>query len=244
MKANRRFNLYTGSALDFPVIRNGRIQDHVSRLQPTVSIFTSALECGLIHAAPKVSAFHIQFLASNQEEIATDPVMSRGLVSVSVRFDATDALEATDHEIRWRMYRAGLLGLLAISNRVAPESAACSNIKSIHASTVANSMDFPEPTDEQHDLFNQFAFYSKGKKSGHLTIELFAPPQHVGNYDFQAVFDQISSALSEAKLGSWIGDSGNDIEYRSRDLDAAQSCVQGVLDKYFDGSYRFSTFPD
>lgn len=246
--AMRRFNLSTSMKLDFPTVRSGRVLDTLRKVgAPENRIFLCALESGLIQAAPKLAVVHIDFLASDREELVSAPTREGKSVFAVVRFDAGNVLSGDASESAWRLYRAGLLALLAIAELNAPGHPACSHIRAVHSSSPTSDFpSFPDPTPEQWDLFHAFALFSKGRKSGLLTIELSRPPDAADGceYDFQPVFDRITAALFGAKLGVWQGDSGNDIEFRSNDLAAAQSCVESLLRGSFHGGVRFGTLRD
>jgi len=246
MKPHRRFNLYTSKQLDFPTIRSGRVLDRLSKIGlPEHSLFLCALESGLVHAASKLSAITIDFLASDREELVDAPTEDGRTIRVAVRFDATNLLDGKDSETRWRLYKAGILGLLAIAERKIPSHPARHFITSAHAAIPATcSSEFPIPTDEQWAIFYDFALYSKGRRSGYLTVELTPPKSYGPPYDFQPVFDRITAALATARLGTWQGDSGNDIEFKSTDLAAAQACVEQLLADTFDGTFTLSLLRD
>lgn len=232
--------------LDVPVVRSGRVIDRLRRLgSPDCPLFICALESGLVAAVPKLSVVHIDFLASDREEQAASPAVEGKSAFATVRFDARSVLEADEADIRWRIHRAGLLALLSIADLTAPGHPACGHLRSLHASCPTGSFPvFPAPTEEQWELFHDYALYSKARKAGLLTVELSGPPGTGPEQDFQPVFDRMTAALAAAKLGRWQGDSGNDIEFRSKDLAAAQACIEAVLGKGFHGSFRFSVLPD
>lgn len=242
MKPTRRFYVEVSNELDFPTVRSGRVRVRLFRLDPPeTELFLCALDSGFIPATPKVGGVHIKFLASDREEIAPPGVLEEGrLAWTSVRFDATRVLVAGDDEIRWSILKAGLFGLLAIAEAKTKDRSVIDFIRSAYSSVPTSSFPpFPDPTEEQHQLFHQHALFSRGKKSGNLTIELFGKQQ-----DFQPIFDRLTSLLADAKLGEWQGDSGNDIEFRSRNLQAARSLVEKHLGETFDGTFKFSVLPD
>lgn len=246
MKPIRRFNLYMAPQLDFPTIRSGRVIDRLNRVDSVeCPLFIAALESGFLHAMPKLREVHLTLLASDREEVAEAPSERRGSARVTVRFDATSVLEASDADIGWRLHRAGLLGLLAICDHRIPDHASRSALGSLHASIpLPRAHPFPTATKEQWALFHAYALHSEGKTSGSLTIELAAPEGSPPGYDFQPIFDQLTAALADRKLGAWVGDSGNDIEFRSKDLSAARTLVEDLLAGSFAGSFRIGLLHD
>jgi hypothetical protein len=223
------------------------VHDKLKRLvgKTEYPLFACALESGFLEATPKLREVHVQFLATDREEVVDGPMEEGKSISVVVRFDATKALEATEAETCWRLYGAGLAGLLHIAGERVANRTVSDSIRSVRASLpVSEFPDFPIPTDEQWSTFDEYAFYSKGKKCGELTIELNAPTGSGPEFSFQPVFDQITAALAKARLGIWQGDSGNDIEFRSRDVAAAQACVEKLLAETYDGTFKFTVLRD
>ncbi|MGN7830036.1 hypothetical protein ACTJI2_00255 [Pseudoxanthomonas sp. 22568] len=238
--------MYVATQLDFPTVRSGRVIDRLNRIDKAECLlFTAALESGSLHAMPKLREVHLTLLASDREEVAEAPSERRGSARVTIRFDATSVLEATDADIAWRLYRAGLRGLLAIIDHKIPDHVSRAALGSLHASIpLSRASPFPPATKEQWALFQEYSIHSEGKKSGSLAIELAAPEGSPSDYDFQPVFDHLTATLADRKLGTWVGDSGNDIEFKSKDLSAARILVEDLLATSFAGTFKISLLRD
>lgn len=168
MKPTRRFHLTSDYALDYPTIRTGRVINRLRGVSPVdTQLFTFLLESGLMEGAPKAHGVHIFYLASDKEDIAEAPVTDGKIINVAVKFPAINALDATNDEVRWRMYGAGLLGLLKIAEHINACSDTRNKIKSARESIPTDNFPcFPEPTEQDIQLEYEYYSFSRARKSG------------------------------------------------------------------------------
>lgn len=237
----RRFRLSSDTGLDFPTIKTGRVMNRLGRVRGVdCELFGSALRCGLVDGAPKLREIRLTTLASDREAVAGEPHFEKGKASVTVLFDAREALDASEDEIRWRIFRSGLLGLGAIARKAEARQAVVAALESAHEAVPAGNFPaFPGASQEDADLYYRYETFSKTKAARRLTIVLTPSARDCRDHDFQPVFDALMEAFDKHRLGSWIGDSQDEIEFSCRDVPAAIAFVESYLPGIFDGGFSF-----
>ncbi|WP_374602208.1 hypothetical protein [Arenimonas sp.] len=244
--ATRRFRLSSNLGVDFPTIKTGRVRNRLGRVRGVdCELFGSALRCGLVDGAPKLREIRLTTLASDREAVAGEPIFEKGTVSVTVLFDAREALDASEDEIRWRILRAGLLALGAVARRAEAGQAVVAALESTHEVVPAGNFPaFPEASQQDVDLYYRYETFSKGKASRRLTIVLSPSGRDCPDHDFQPVFNALMEAFTQHRLGSWVGDSQDEIEFKCRDVQAAIAFVESYLPRIFDGGFTLVTDKD
>ncbi len=164
--ANRRFRLSSDFALDFPTIKTGRVMNRLNRVRKVnCELFGSALRCGLIDRATNLREVKLIILASDRDDLAALPSFERGRGSVTVRFDARNALDASEYEIRWRIYRAGLLGLAAVARQVQAGQDVMKALASAHGASPAERYPaFIGASQDDSELFYRYETFAKGDR--------------------------------------------------------------------------------
>lgn len=238
----RRFRLSSDVGLDFPTIKTGRVLNRLGRVRGVdCELFGSALRCGLVDGARKLREIRLTNLASDREAVAAEPQFDKAVASVTVLFDARSALDASEDEIRWRLYRAGLAGLGAIARDAQAGQVVVAALESAYeALPTGNFPAFPAASQQDVDLYYRYETFSKTKAARRLIIVLSASGSDCPDHDFQPVFNALMEAFDQNGLGSWVGDSEDEIEFKCRDVPAAIAFVESYLPRIFDGSFSLA----